>query len=202
MLNQSVRLQGTGKLTKRIYELRKNAPNELSAAMYLAVSSVVSTAMRLTPVDTGWLRSSRYVRMPTYNDDRFTIECGFSATYAIFVHEISKNYVVGEWKFLTKAVEYHAPTLLSEIARMAAGLFGSGKGVDSIKKMHPTEPMDDTNRAALEGLAGRYRRRKSKRTIAKRSVARQKNQERIARESAAALAAQRQGIRAPRPGRG
>ncbi len=33
-----------------------------------------------------------------------TVTIGFSAAYAVFVHEINKNYRVGSWKFLEKAL--------------------------------------------------------------------------------------------------
>jgi hypothetical protein len=202
VLKQSVQITGTGKVLERIAKLRRLAPEALAAATYIATSTVISTAMRLTPVDTGWLRSSRFVRLPVISGDRFTIEAGFGATYAIFVHEIDRNYVVGEWKFLQTAVAYHRASMLEEIARMAAGMMASGRGIDSLPKMHPTEPMDATNRGALEGLASRYRRRRSARTAQKRERSKVDNAERRRRESATALAAQREGRRPPRPGRG
>jgi len=202
VLKQSVTLHGAGEVESRIAILREIAPEALAAATYMATSTVISTAMRLTPVDTGWLRSSRYVRMPKMSGNKFSIEAGFSASYAVYVHQINKDYIVGEWKFLSTAVNYHASSMLSDIARIAAGMLAAGKGLSDVPKMHPTEPMDDANRAALEGLAGRYRRRKSKRTVAKRETSRQLNRERRARESAASIEAQRQGRRAPPPGRG
>lgn len=201
-MKQSVTFTGSAKVMESIAKLRRIAPEALAAATYMATGTVISTAMRLTPVDTGWLRQSRYVRFPKMNGDRFNIEAGFAATYAVYVHEINKDYIVGEWKFLSTALNYHASSMLTEIARIAAGLLSAGKGLSDVPKMHPTEPMDDTNRAALEGLAGRHRRRKSKRTIAKREASRQTNRDRRARESAASIEAQRQGRRAPPPGRG
>ena len=201
-MKQSVTFTGTGKVMESIAKLRRIAPEALAAATYMATGTVISTAMRLTPVDTGWLRQSRYVRFPKMSGDRFSIEAGFAATYAIYVHEIHKDYIVGEWKFLSTALNYHASSMLAEIARIAAGMLAAGKGLGDVPKMHPTEPMDDTNRSALEGLASKYRRRKSKRTIAKRETSRQLNRERRARESASAIEAQRQGRRAPPPGRG
>lgn len=202
MIKQTLNVTGPSAVRERLLKLTTLAPSAFQAATYVAASSLISTAMRLTPVDTGWLRSSRYVKRPVVGGSAFTVEVGFAATYAIFVHQINKAYIVGEWKFLKTAADYHASTMLNEIARMTAGLMAAGKTIDSVPHLHPDEPLDDTNRAALEGLAGRYRQRKSKRTIAKREAARPKNQQRIARESASALDAQRNGRRAPRPGRG
>ena len=201
-MKQSVTFTGPAKVMESIAKLRRIAPEALAAATYMATGTVISTAMRLTPVDTGWLRQSRYVRFPRMNGDRFSIEAGFAATYSIYVHEIQKDYIVGEWKFLSTALNYHTSSMLTEIARIAAGMLAAGKGLNDVPKMHPTEPMDDTNRAALEGLASRYRKRKSKRTSAKRETSRQLNRDRRARESASAIEAQRHGRRAPPPGRG
>lgn len=36
--------------------------------------------------------------------NRINVVLGNSAAYAIYVHEINKNYVVGGWKYLTKAI--------------------------------------------------------------------------------------------------
>lgn len=203
-MKQSVTFTGPLEVMESLAKLRRLAPDALAGATWLATATVISTAMRLTPVDTGWLKSSRYVRLPKMNGGRFSIEAGFAATYAIHVHEIHKDYIVGEWKFLSTALNYHASSMLAEIARIAAGMLGAGQTLAQItgSPIHPTEPMDDTNRAALEGLASRYRRRKSKRTIAKRETSRQLNRERRARESASAIEAQRHGRRAPPPGRG
>lgn len=197
-----VKIEGTDAQIERLAKLRRQAPMAFAAAVYVAASSIVSTAMRLTPVDTGWLRSSRYVTKPRARGTAFEVTMGFSATYAPFVHNIKRNYVVGEWRFLDTAVRYHAPTVMNEVARMTAGFIASGKGPDDVPPLHPVKPMDKTNRAALEGLASLYRRRRSAATRAKRAAAAPRNQDRIARESASSLDAQRSGRRGPRPGRG
>jgi hypothetical protein len=198
----SINMQGTAQVMQRIAELKRRAPDSFAAGVYLAASNVITTAMRLTPVDTGWLRSSRYVRKPRVSGDTFKVEAGFGASYAIFVHEINRDYVVGEWKFLTTAANYHAPTFATEVAGNVARMMAAGVGIDSVTTVHPTEPMDETNRAGLEGLASRYRRRKSAATKRKRAAAKVRNRERRARESLDALEAQRAGRRANRPGRG
>jgi len=202
VLRQAISITGTEQQRKSLAELKRSAPEAFAAAVYVAVSSVASTAMRLTPVDTGWLRQSRYVTKPRTRSATFSIDVGFAATYAAAVHEVDRRYVVGEWKFLDKAARYHEPTLLGEIQRMTAGFMASRTTIDGVPKLHPDRPMDKTNRAALEGLASRYRRKRSRATAQKREIAAGRNQERIARESDTALAAQREGRRPPRPGRG
>ena len=198
----SVRLTGARIATERLQVIARRMPDAFAAGIYLAASDMMTTAMRLTPVDTGWLRASRYVRRPVVSGDRFFFDVGFAASYAVFVHEINRNYVVGEWKFLQTAMDHHAPRFFDDAARFAAKLFAAGV-VDSVPELHPVQPLaGDANRAALEGLAGRYRRRKSRATIAKRERSKAANRERIARESSTALAAQRAGRAAPRPGRG
>jgi hypothetical protein len=61
-------------------------------------------AVQMTPVDTGNLRSGSYVDGVVVPHFGPMAEVGFTAAYAPFVHEINKNYVTGQWKFLQTAL--------------------------------------------------------------------------------------------------
>jgi hypothetical protein len=103
----------------------------------MLATNIVSTALRRTPADTGYLRASRYVRRPVVVGTRFEVEIGFGAPYAIFVHEIDKPYVVGEWKFLANAVTDHSANALSDLASWTAKLAAAGKTIDDVPETHP-----------------------------------------------------------------
>lgn len=192
MIRLGLVLTGSRQAADRIRQHRVQHENAYRAAVYLFAQEVVSTAQKLCPVDTGFLRKSRFVRRPEVDADRFEIECGFSAPYAMTVHETHRRYAVGEWKFLQTAINHHAPRALDRIAALTAAAAKAGLTPEKVPAVHPTEP-----------TAGvRPTSRHSSRIREKRARARDHNEARIARESAAGLAAQRGRSGAPRPGRG
>ena len=75
---------------------------------------VQGDAVRKAPIDTGNLRATAYTEDVTIKVP--TVEVGFTADYAIFVHEIQKNYVVGDWKYLQRAVDENQLTIKALIA--------------------------------------------------------------------------------------
>lgn len=94
-----------------------------SAAMTELVLKVQGDAMRLTPVDSGNLRSSfrNIIGKPSAAGIEGTVYN--LAEYALYVHEIEKNrHEVGEAKFLEKAVNKNranADVILSRRIRKA-----------------------------------------------------------------------------------
>lgn len=46
-------------------------------------------------------------------------EIGFTAAYAVFVHEIKKNYTVGDWKYLERALYDNQDRILHIISSRA-----------------------------------------------------------------------------------
>lgn len=99
--------------------------NRTQAGLTAAALFVRGEAQKITPVDTGNLRSSAYTvspggivqgsnaqapaaskltgRVESIKPEIYA-EIGFTAFYAVFVHEIKKNYTVGDWKFLERAL--------------------------------------------------------------------------------------------------
>lgn len=81
-------------------------------ALYREGEELVTEAKRLTPVDTGTLRSSGHARPPEVTDDGAFVEVGFGGPagaggneeevgYAIYVHEdLTARHPVGQAKFL------------------------------------------------------------------------------------------------------
>lgn len=98
-------------LRKAIQQIEgRTEPGLFEAALF-----VEGEAVRNAPIDTGNLRGSGYTqRVPG------GAEVGFTADYAVFVHEIDKNYTVGGWKFLERAVTENQNEILEIIRRRAA----------------------------------------------------------------------------------
>jgi hypothetical protein len=192
----SINVDGLEQTKRRTLDYGKRAPGAFLGALYIVSTNIISTAMKLTPVATGWLRLSRYVEKPAASTmttaRRASIEAGFSAPYALFVHEIFKRYYVGEWKFLTKAIAYQAGRVQGDLANWTRRLSAAGQTIDDLSVTHPT--------TALQGPTRRMKL--TKRQKAAREKGRAKNDARIQRESGASLKAQREGKSLPHPGRG
>lgn len=91
-----------GRLTKEILKIRGRS----KAGLWAAGLNIKAEAQRLCPVDTGNLKGSAYT---TAFDTLLgpSVEIGFTAEYAVDVHEHNRNYRNGEWKFLETAMKVH-----------------------------------------------------------------------------------------------
>lgn len=199
----TTQIEGTTKTLKVLADWKKRNEAAYRGAVYMMATNVMSTSLKLCPADTGFLRSSRFVDKPDTEGVTFTIACGYGAPYAIWVHEINKRYIVGEWKFLATALDYHLPTAARDMASWCAKLAAAGKGIDDVPETHP-QVWTGGDRFG-RGHTGDPKKKVDPKAKAKRARQRArdraKNVQRIARESAASLAAQRSGARMPRPGR-
>jgi len=73
-----------------------------------AGKDIIAEAQENTPHKTGNLKGSAFVEdQPRKTPEGLVQRIGFGATYAIFVHEIDKNYKRGGWKFLSNAMDKH-----------------------------------------------------------------------------------------------
>lgn len=215
-LEIAVKTTGEKDLVRLIKRYGDRGVDAFAGAAYMWATNVISTAMKLTPVFTGFLRDSRYVELPVVTGaGAFKIGMGFSAPYAVFVHEIHKRYIVGEWKFMETALNWHAPSAMREVAQWTKKLIETGGGIQSIGIRHPTQPLQGPihqpsrkpkreKGESAKAYASRLKkhRTKVKKIAAQRANGRAANVLRIAAESQSSLSAQRAGRRPPRPGRG
>lgn len=96
----------------------KAAPLALGAALYLFAGRVMAAALRLTPVDSGALRKSHYVKPPTAQTTTTLFDMGFVAPYAGWVHEdLGAEHINGSAKFLETPFLQRVGTLPVEVAR-------------------------------------------------------------------------------------
>lgn len=106
-----------GKLNREIQNIR----GRTMAGVIAAGQRVQKTAVKKTPVDTGNLRGSRYVKPLLMNRNKPAVEVGNNAEYAIYVHEnLEANHPVGEAKFLEKAIIQEKHNILMDIAKRAS----------------------------------------------------------------------------------
>ena len=92
--------------------------NRTKSGLIEASLEVKKDTLPLTPIKTGNLRGSCYTL--TFEEQKGpAAEIGFTASYAPFVHEINKNYTVGGWKFLERALKQNYDRILEIIRRRA-----------------------------------------------------------------------------------
>jgi hypothetical protein len=101
-------------LNKRIAAMKEYSFTGLE----VAAQDVLGKAVEITPRDTGNLRASSGVSPFKGGSSRFPggyVVIYYSAFYAPYVHEINKNYKVGQWKFLETALKQNQQRILDII---------------------------------------------------------------------------------------
>lgn len=101
------RVIGLGSLKNKLNKLGDGASNIAATVLYQESEKIITDAKRLTPVLTGDLRNSGFVRPPRVQKSGVSIELGFggaAAPYAVFVHErVDIPHKVGQAKYLETA---------------------------------------------------------------------------------------------------
>ena len=102
----------------------------LPGALLVEGEKVMMEAKRLTPVDTGTLRSSGRVTGPETEGDSVSVRLSFGGAaqeYAIYVHEdLEATHVNGQAKFLEEPVKRHASRFGANVsATLRAALKGA-----------------------------------------------------------------------------
>ena len=98
-------------------EIRK-IENRSSRSLEISGLKIRADAQRLCPVDSGNLRSSAFnTKIKTGSFKQKFVAVGFNANYAVYVHEIDKDYTVGQWKFLQTAIKMNHKTVINNITR-------------------------------------------------------------------------------------
>ena len=104
MAKDGMEIQGMAAFEKSLKSLPKQAKTQSVIALEKAALFVKAEAVKRTPIDTGALRASAKIRVDSTSQKKPFAEIYYTAAYAIFVHEIQKNYTVGEWKYLERAI--------------------------------------------------------------------------------------------------
>jgi hypothetical protein len=87
--------------------------------LYATANNIITDAKQLTPVDTGALRSSGHVQLPTVVDGHVEVKMGFggpAVSYATYVHEdLQAHHPVGQAKFLEIPFNNRVKTLMKRL---------------------------------------------------------------------------------------
>ena len=113
-------LKGIDNVLRNLNKEIKGIENRTQAGVTAAALKVKAESMKLTPVDTGNLKASAYVNFPAIKNIP-SAEIGYTASYAVFVHEINNNYIAPgtQWKFLETALFSNQKEILNIIKRYA-----------------------------------------------------------------------------------
>lgn len=131
-------LTGVKEMKKKILGVAKQFPDKVAAALYQEAQVEMTESKRRCPVAVpswylaqgygryrgipGSLRASGRVAEPERGVGRIisvTLSYGgYSAPYAIYVHEIEDNYhPIGQWKYLESVINESRPYMAARVAR-------------------------------------------------------------------------------------
>jgi len=115
---------GTDKVLRNLNREIRGIKNRTRAGMREAALVVRKRSQELTPVKTGNLKGSAGTQVyDTPKGPGAVIY--YTAAYAPYVHEINRNYRVGQWKFLETALKQKAREILEIIRKRARpGIMG------------------------------------------------------------------------------
>lgn len=110
---------GLENVTRNLNEEIKKLTRVTFAGLLDAGLQIQNVAQSRTPVDTGNLKASAYTRKAM--GGRLAVEIGFTASYAIYVHEnLEARHTNGEAKFLERAILDNKDAIIEIIRRRAA----------------------------------------------------------------------------------
>lgn len=120
MDRHGVRVEGLEQVQRNLNREIKQIRARTKTGIWLAGLFIKGAALPKTPVDTGNLRQSAYVTAFDAPGGP-GVEIGYTAAYAMAVHEIDKNYKAQgtSWQFLKKAVQESRVAVLEIIRRTA-----------------------------------------------------------------------------------
>jgi hypothetical protein len=116
----AIRFKGTNKvvanLSKRVEAIKKRT----AAGLMQGALVVKRRSMQLTPHDTGNLKGTCYTKLIEHKGMPVA-EIGYTAAYAIYVHEINRNYKKPgtQWKYLETAMKEKQKEVLIIIRQFA-----------------------------------------------------------------------------------
>jgi hypothetical protein len=92
-----------------------------AAALWQGAQEVHRDAATITPVQFGHLKDSYVVDKPKIRGNRLRVLVGYSANYALWVHERTElNHKVGDAKFLTRAIDQQMGDFANKLAKRTA----------------------------------------------------------------------------------
>lgn len=122
-----VEIEGVEQLRATLRRAEGRAVPLLSAALYAEAENIMSASREQVPVDTGALRASGTVQLPSAGPTGVEVEFGYggaASEYAVIQHErMDYRHTVGKPKFLEGPTLEAAFGMASRLAARIGGLF-------------------------------------------------------------------------------
>lgn len=130
MADITVRLEGMDNLIRQVRR-GEQAPKYLEQAIVAEANVVLNLSKQIVPYRFGALKTSGRVERPNVSDDNIEVEVtygGASAPYAVYVHEIPKNYNHGkQYKYLETPARAHAPVFTRKVKERLLAYLRQGR---------------------------------------------------------------------------
>lgn len=130
MADITVRLEGMDNLIRQV-QRGEQAPKYLEQALIAEANVVLNLSKQIVPYRFGALKTSGRVERPNVSDDNIEVEVtygGSSAPYAVYVHEIPKNYNHGkQYKYLETPARAHAPVFTRKVKERLLSYLRQGR---------------------------------------------------------------------------
>lgn len=113
-------VQGVDQLRAALRASPAAALKAIGAALYREANAIITESKKEVPVDTGVLRASGVVFMPSFSDTGVVVELGYGGAakaYALVQHERTDyNHRVGKAHYLSDPMARHAQGFEARIA--------------------------------------------------------------------------------------
>jgi len=141
--NGDVQFENDEEVRRELDQIENRIPRAMEAGLQAVGFQIIGDAKKMAPVDTGFLMNSAYVTDATILRGTATIEIGFGAEYAPYVHEATDEKLRGkprpdprkgnfwdggESEYLLKAIEQNddAGELFQDVFFESLRSFGGG----------------------------------------------------------------------------
>jgi hypothetical protein len=113
-------MKSTRELTKALRKLGEDVERAAAASLYQSANKIMLESKETyCPIDTGALKASGNVGLPEINNHKINVPLGYgnsSVDYAIYVHEMNKNYRNGkQWKYLETPLKARLPDVETKL---------------------------------------------------------------------------------------
>lgn len=146
MTEISVTMVGADAVKKRLFALANSFPDACRDALYEEMRTVEYASLKVTPMRTGNLRGSRFIRYPAERGGTIEGEMGYTANYAAAVHEMGGGNQISaggrvfargiHWsqpgtgpKYLENPARAHAPKMIPNMVKRMQAWLRSGEGM-------------------------------------------------------------------------
>lgn len=159
-----LKYRGAAKTKAALNRYGQIGPRAVAAGLLDYGKKVLDRATRNAPYDIDrrgnnplHIRDAGFVEVPSTRSDRLTVIVGFNTPHALVVHETDKNYRIGGWKYLERAVDEIGTPAQNGLNTKVASMIKRGK----VPMRHETRKKNYASKSArADGLTALRRRAK------------------------------------------